>query len=345
MSSTGAECVSRADRQVVDAGLGDGPGAVQRQPAGRLELGPAGDELDGMRAGRRASCCRAGGSVAPASSASSTCSTVSHSTSTSTSGNSSRTARTPRPTPPAASDVVVLDERRVGEPHAVVGAAAAAHGVLLQRPQARAGLAGVEDARSVPSTSSTQRRVTVATPDRWQSRFSAVRSAVSNARTSARADSRTSPAATASPSCTCWLTTTESSVDDFQHGTHDRQAGDDAGRARGEVGDASRSNGHRREAGDVDAVAEVLGERDLHQPLDRRPGRRPTSAQRLRRRCVSRLTAPTSSISNRPAAAAASVHQADLPALVVALGEVVAPVAAARLLRDAPPRSRALTRR
>ena len=42
-------------------------------------------------------------------------------------------------------DVVVLDQRRVAERHPVVDAAAAAHGVLLERPQARGGLAGVAD--------------------------------------------------------------------------------------------------------------------------------------------------------------------------------------------------------
>ena len=80
---------------------------------------------------------------APASTASRTCSTVSHSTST---GEARERARTGREggcaTPPAASDVVVLDQRGVGQRHAVVHAAAAAHGVLLQRAQARASSCG-----------------------------------------------------------------------------------------------------------------------------------------------------------------------------------------------------------
>jgi hypothetical protein len=42
-------------------------------------------------------------------------------------------------------DVVVLDQDRVVEPVAVVGAAAAAHGVFLEGAQARNGLAGAGD--------------------------------------------------------------------------------------------------------------------------------------------------------------------------------------------------------
>ena len=46
--------------------------------------------------------------------------------------------------------VVVLDHRDVVEAHALVGAPAAAHGVLLERAQARRRLAGVEDHRARP---------------------------------------------------------------------------------------------------------------------------------------------------------------------------------------------------
>ena len=44
-------------------------------------------------------------------------------------------------------DVVVLDQHRVIEPEAVIEAAAAAHGVFLQRPQPGRGLARADDAR------------------------------------------------------------------------------------------------------------------------------------------------------------------------------------------------------
>jgi hypothetical protein len=52
----------------------------------------------------------------------------------------------------------------------------------------------------VPATASTQAAVAVATPDRWQSRFSAVRSAVRKLRTGARTTRAASPAASRSPS-------------------------------------------------------------------------------------------------------------------------------------------------
>ena len=52
----------------------------------------------------------------------------------------------------------------------------------------------------VPATASTQAAVAVATPDRWQSRFSAVRSAVSSPRTGPRTRSAGSPAASRVPS-------------------------------------------------------------------------------------------------------------------------------------------------
>ena len=56
--------------------------------------------------------------------------------------------RTPRVSEPGGELVVVLDHRDVVQAHALVGAAAAAHGVLLQGAQPRRGLAGVEDHRA-----------------------------------------------------------------------------------------------------------------------------------------------------------------------------------------------------
>ena len=44
-------------------------------------------------------------------------------------------------------DVVVLDQDRIVEPEAVIEAAAAAHGIFLERAQARRGLAGAADAQ------------------------------------------------------------------------------------------------------------------------------------------------------------------------------------------------------
>ena len=83
--------------------------------------------------------------------------------------------------PAGRGDVVVLDQGRVAERHAVVDAAAAADGVLLQRPQARRGLAGVADrGAGARRRRPTHCRVSVATPERWPTRFRAVRSAVSS---------------------------------------------------------------------------------------------------------------------------------------------------------------------
>ena len=92
-------------------------------------------------------------------------------------------------------DVVVLDQCRIRQPHPVVLTAPTADGVLLQRAAAPASSCGCRgSAPWCPSTASTQRRVRVATPDRWQSRFSAVRSAVSRSRTGPVASSARRPA-------------------------------------------------------------------------------------------------------------------------------------------------------
>ena len=85
----------------------------------------------------------------------------------------------------AGRHVVVLDQDRVIEPEAVVGPAAAAHGVLLQGAQARGGLARVDDrARAFRDRLGTKAAVRVAIPDSRQSRLSATRSAPSSARAS-----------------------------------------------------------------------------------------------------------------------------------------------------------------
>ena len=85
---------------------------------------------------------------APASSTSASCvGEGSTSTSTGTSGNAARTALERRADTAGRHHVVVLDQRGVGQGHAVVDAAAAAHRVLLQRAQPRGRLAGVADAR------------------------------------------------------------------------------------------------------------------------------------------------------------------------------------------------------
>ena len=90
--------------------------------------------------------------------------------------------------------VVVLDQGLVGQGGPVVDAAAAAHGVLLQGPEARAWSCGCRGpAPRCPPARRPSGTVAVATPDRWHRKFSAVRSAVSSAGTGPCTDSSTSP--------------------------------------------------------------------------------------------------------------------------------------------------------
>ena len=82
-------------------------------------------------------------SVAPASRAWRTWASVSHSTSRGRPGAAARTAATAAATPPAAATWLSLIRAASTEPHPVVDAAAAPHGVLLQLAQSRRGLPGV----------------------------------------------------------------------------------------------------------------------------------------------------------------------------------------------------------
>ncbi len=175
-------------------------GDVEREPAGGLGEDP------GRTAQRRR--VRRSGSVmlssrtrsAPAATTSRTCSTVSHSTSTARSGNRARTAAKAAATPPAATTWLSLTSaasdsamRWFWPPPARTAYFSRARrpGVVLRVSRTRT---------PVPSTASTQRRVSVATPDRWQSRLSALRSAVSRARTGPRATRTASPTAARRPS-------------------------------------------------------------------------------------------------------------------------------------------------
>ena len=126
----------RADGDEVDAGLGDRADGVERDAAGRLELGAAGDERDGARElGRR--------HVVEQDPVGAGVERLAH----------LRRASRTRPRPAGRSpgrgatasaidagepQVVVLDQDAVVEAEAVVRAAAAADRVLLERAQARA---------------------------------------------------------------------------------------------------------------------------------------------------------------------------------------------------------------
>ena len=81
-----------------------------------------------------------------------------------------------------AGEVVVLDQHEVGQRAAVVHAAPGAHRRLLDRAQPGQRLAGVPDPCRRSPAASTNRRVSVATPDRWHRKLSAVRSPVSTER-------------------------------------------------------------------------------------------------------------------------------------------------------------------
>ena len=78
------------------------------------------------------------------------------------------------------SEVVVLDQHRLGETPAVVVSSARTHRGLLERPQARGRLPGVEypGGRVRLATAATKSAVSDATPDRWPRKLNAVRSEV-----------------------------------------------------------------------------------------------------------------------------------------------------------------------
>ena len=89
--------------------------------------------------------------------------------------------------------VVVLDQHRVVQAEAVIAATASAHGQLLERAQSRRRLARAHDAGRQPLRRTNDAARDVATPDRWPSRFSAVRSAVSSARAGPRSLAMVAP--------------------------------------------------------------------------------------------------------------------------------------------------------
>ena len=157
----------RADRNPVRSGRGVGADGGQRHPTGDL-----GEDRARARPGapprwpRR----RCPGSMlssstasAPARAASATWSRASHSISTIRPGHSvagpAHRVGDARP-----GQVVVLDQDGVGEAGAVAGAAAGAHGRLLEHAQARRGLAGVED---LPPTGCARARPPRTAPSGW----------------------------------------------------------------------------------------------------------------------------------------------------------------------------------
>ena len=148
MSRTGDGVGQRADRQVVHAGRGVRAAATARvsPPVASSSARPADGQATASRSCSGVMLSQQDRS-APASTASRAWATVSTSTSTGTSGNAGADRLERRGDAAGGELVVVLDHRDVGQGHPLVGAAAAAHRVLLQRAQARRGLAGVADPR------------------------------------------------------------------------------------------------------------------------------------------------------------------------------------------------------
>ena len=97
-------------------------------------------------------------------------------------------ARPAQPGPPhrlgdaEVAEVVVLDQDPLGQVAAVVHAATGAHRRLLEGAQARRRLAGVPDAGAAVRRPARSGACSVAMPERWPRKFSAVRSAVRMAR-------------------------------------------------------------------------------------------------------------------------------------------------------------------
>ena len=244
---------------------------------------------------------------APAASASSTCSRLCASTSIGISW--PRRLHAPHRLRDAAGQthVVVLDQDPVVEAAAMVRAAAGAHGVLLQRAQRRRRLARVEDVMRPPAAS-TNRRVSVAIPERRCRKLSAVRSAVSIAAAVPRSSATTSPGAQRSPSARCDCEPCSRRIElperlggDLEPGDHARATSRGSRRARAAAG------GDRRLGRDI-APAEILGERAADDLAVERRDRAARTARVFMRRApaAARALPSTTSTSKRLGAADSS---------------------------------------
>ena len=179
-------------------------------------------------------------------------------------------------------DVVVLDQQRVGQPDAVVDAAAGDDGRLLQQPQPGVVLRVSRTTQPVPATVAAKAAVRVATPERWVRKFRAVRSPTRIDASGPRPRPSTCPAATASPSRTRGRPSTSGSTAAKVRATRSVPATTPSARAT-----SSASPGHvrrdRRGGGGVGGAAlapesrraRPRGPRPAH---GRRPRRRPATA-------------------------------------------------------------------
>ena len=123
-----------------------------------------------------------------------------------------------------------------------------------------AGLAGVADAGTGAGHRVDPRPVAVATPERWHSRFSAVRSAVSRPRTAARTARAGSPAVSRAPSGSAVdLPYPSAPRTSRKHRKDGRDPASTPARG-GEGADRDGVGGHGGGGGGVGAVAQVLGQ-------------------------------------------------------------------------------------
>ena len=155
-------------------------------------------------------------------------------------------------------EVVVLHEHPVVEAHPVVDAAAGAHRVLLQGAQPGRRLARVEHLRRARRPPR-RRPSGVATPDRWQSRLSRVRSAVSTARAGPSISPTTVPGSRRSPSRGAPVARDAGLAAAPPRPPRVRPARRPGGRRPARWRGASA--GHQQRRGDVAPPAEVLGQR------------------------------------------------------------------------------------
>ena len=258
----GGRVGERADREEVDPGLRDLPGVVEGEPAAGLEPGPAGDEVDRhpqLVGGHVVEQEQVGAGVDSLAAPGRPCRPR---PGPRTSGNPSRTRRNASATPPAATTWLSLTSASSDERHPVVDPAAAAHGVLLQRPQQRRRLAGVADPRAGAGDGVDPR------PGRRRDAGQVAQqvergplAGQQRRRRAADAHQDVAGADRVHRRCSGARPRASAPTSGAHHRFGDRQAGDHAVGPRDEVAPRASGPGDRRDAGDVDAAVEVLLER------------------------------------------------------------------------------------
>ena len=224
-----------ADGDVVDAGLADAAGDLEREPAARFEHDAGRPFVAEATAAGISSMAKLSSitTSAPASRASASASIESTSISTGNVAANDATAANASATPPAAITWLSLTRAASDRPirwlapppiRTAYFSSARSPGIVLRVSRTIA---------AVPARASAHRRVSVATPERWQSRLSADRSAVSNRRVGAVTRATSVPGDDPLPvvdeivEVGCGR-----AADRLDHGGSHRQAGDDTVTAR-----------------------------------------------------------------------------------------------------------------